>query len=200
MILTSNGLSGTALRSEVQRYLRGKSAALVVTADNEYKEANYHVPRLKSELLDLEMTVDLFDFDKQTPAELFRYDVVEMIGGNPYYLLNSIRKHGFSDILHEFAGKKCVIGCSAGAFVLMPSLALADLYTPEMNVLGLTDLTALGATDVHILPHYSKFLKRFEGFEEKCAAFEKQNACHVVRLNDGDGIVITKKESRIFRG
>ncbi len=199
LILTSNGLSSPALLRETKIHGKGNRAALVVTADNEYKEKNYHVPRLSAELSALGFTVDLFDFDTQTSAELMTYDVVELIGGNPYYLLHSIQTHGFSDSLREFAEEKTLIGCSAGASVLTPSLSLLDLYTPQMNFLKLTDLAALHLTNLHILPHYSKFLKRFDRFEETCAEFEKQNNLSVIRLNDGDGVILTKEESRIIR-
>ena len=51
IVLCSNGLSGEMLLSR----LRGKLAdceksALVITADNEYKEKYYHVPRCGAEL------------------------------------------------------------------------------------------------------------------------------------------------------
>lgn len=200
LILTSNGLTGEALTKAVRARISGKRAALVVTADPEYKERNYHVPRLTEELASLGLQADCFDFDVQPPEALMAYDVVELIGGNPYYLLHSIRQHSFADALSEFAERRCLIGCSAGALVLTPSLELIDRYSPEMNLVGLTDLTALNLTDVQILPHYSKFLRRFEAFEEKCADYERKHNCAVVRLSDGDGVILERGEANIFRG
>ena len=71
-----------------------KSADLV----SEYKEKNYHVERLTNELRMLGLSVECFDFDNQLPTELMQYDVVELIGGNPYYLLNSIQKNCFFEV------------------------------------------------------------------------------------------------------
>ena len=190
IILTSNGLSSDKLINETKQYVRGVKAALVVTADNEYKEKNYHVERLSEELRILGLSAECFDFDFKSPAELMEYDVVEMIGGNPYYLLDSIRKHDFCNVLKSFAEEKVLIGCSAGALVLTPSLDLIDLYTSEMNFMGLNDLSACRLTDVQILPHYSKFIKRYEAFEEKCAEYERSRGCEVIRINDGEGVVI----------
>ena len=52
LILCSNGLSSDMLLSQLSsKVVDCKTAALVVTADNEYKENNYHVPRVISELL-----------------------------------------------------------------------------------------------------------------------------------------------------
>lgn len=198
IVLTSNGLSSQPLINAMKTRIRGGKAALVVTADNEFKEKNYHVERLTKELTLLGLQVECFDFDRQTPTELLAYDVVELIGGNPYYLLHSIRKNGFRDVLEHFAKNKCVIGCSAGALVLTPTLNLIDRYSPEMNVVGLQDLSACRVTDVQILPHYSKFEKRYAGFEETCSQYERIHGCQVIRLNDGEGLIEEDGQIRII--
>ena len=190
IILTSNGLSSDKLLNALQNHIKHGKAALVVTADNEYKEKNYHVERLTKELQTLGLSVECFDYDNQSPAELMSYDVVEMIGGNPYYLLNSIRKNNFTHTLEHFAKNKCIIGCSAGALVLTPTLKLIDIYSPEMNIVNLEDLSACNLTDTQILPHYSKFTKRYDNFEKRCLEYERANNCTVVRLNDGEGIIV----------
>lgn len=199
IVLTSNGLSSEPLMTEIQKHITTGKAALVVTADNVYKEKNYHVERLTKELEALGLQVNCFDFDTQSPAELAQYDVVEIIGGNPYYLLNSIRENGFAEILADFATNKVIIGCSAGALVLTPSLDLIDLYSPEMNIVDLQDLSACHLTDVRLLPHYSKFLNRYDRFEEKCALYEQENACSVTRLNDGEGVFINETDVIVVR-
>lgn len=199
IVLTSNGLSSVCLMAEMRKHIKTGKAALVVTADNVYKEKNYHVEWLTQELEALGLSVDCFDFDNQTPAELMKYDVVEMIGGNPYYLLDSIRKNGFTNVLADFAKSKVIIGCSAGALVLTPSLDLIDLYSPEMNIVGLKDLSACHLTDVRLLPHYSKFMNRYDRFEEKCALYEQENVCSVTRLNDGEGVLINDTDVTIVR-
>ncbi len=167
-----------------------KKAALVVTADNEYKEKNYHVPRGIAELETLNLQVEIFDLDKQSADLLLNYDVVEFIGGNPYYLLNSIRDNNALEILKDISTKKILIGWSAAAFVFGPTLELVNCYSPEMNFMGLTDLRGLSLTSMQVLPHYSKFLTRFERFEEKCSIYEKEHDVKVIRINDGDGVFI----------
>ena len=191
LVLCSNGLSS----KEILAYTRGKvcdckMAALVVTADNEYKENNYHVARCISELESLNLKVDIFDLDKQPAELLLDYDVVEFIGGNPYYLLHSIRKNNATEVLKDIAKNKMLIGWSAAAFVFSPTLELVNSFSPEMNFLSLTDLRGLSLTQVQVLPHYSKFLSRFDKFEEKCCAYEKEHNVNVIRINDGDGIFI----------
>ncbi|MBE6807717.1 MAG: hypothetical protein E7527_06925 [Ruminococcaceae bacterium] len=197
--LTSNGLSSACLMTEMSKHIKKGKAALVVTADNVYKEKNYHVERLTNELQLMGLQVDCFDFDHQTPAELAEYDAVEIIGGNPYYLLHSIRENGYAPCLAEFAEDKILIGCSAGALVLTPTLNLIDLYSQEMNIVGLKDLTACHLTDIQLLPHYSKFLNHYDKFEEKCSQYEQENDCHVIRINDGEGIFVNGSEVTIVK-
>lgn len=199
IILTSNGLSNRFPLRQAGKYINSGRAALVVTADHEYKEKNHHVKRLTGELQSLGLCVDCFDFDTQSPSELLAYDVVEIMGGNPYYLLNSIKTHQFAEALKAFAQSRCLIGCSAGSVVLTPGLELIDIYTPEMNMVGLKDLSGLKFIDCQILPHYSKFLSRYDAFEERCSQYEKANGCAVVRLNDGEGVFIDNNISFAVR-
>ena len=126
---------------------------------------------------------------------LTEYDVVEFIGGNPYYLLKSIRKHHAEAVLKDIARTKILIGWSAAAFVFGPTLELVNRYSPEMNFLGLTDLKGLSLTEVQVLPHYSRFLSRFEGFEETCRVYEEEHNGRVIRSNDGDGVIMDEEIS-----
>ena len=191
LILCSNGLSSEKLLSAVREKLFNcENAALVVTADNEYKEKNYHVDRCTKELESLNLSVEIFDLDKQLAEQLLDYDVVEFIGGNPFYLLNSIRENNAVGTLRELATNKVLIGWSAAAFVFGPTLELVNGYSPEMNFLGLTDLKGIELTKVEVLPHYSKFKKRFDHFEEKCSSYEEAHGIEVIRINDGEGVLI----------
>ena len=191
LVLCSNGLSSKTIMSYIRDKLSScRTAALVVTADNEYKERNYHVPRGIAELESLNLRVDIFDLDTQSADLLLDYVVVAFIGGNPYYLLHSIRENGAAKVLRDIAINRVLIGWSAAAFVFSPTLELVNCYSPEMNFLGLTDLSGLSLTDIQVLPHYSRFLAKYERFEEKCCAYEKEHNINVIRLNDGDGVFI----------
>jgi len=199
IVLTSNGLSSKSLMVEIQKRITTGKAALVVTADNVYKEKNHHVERLTQELIAVGLSVDCFDFDSQSPTDLMKYNLIELIGGNPYYLLDSIRKNGYAGVLTDFALNKIIIGCSAGALVLTSSLELIDMYSPEMNIVGLGDLSACQLTEIQLLPHYSKFLNRYNDFEEKCTQYEQEKGCNVIRLNDGEGVFIDGVDVTIIK-
>jgi len=191
LVLCSNGLSSEAVLTRLRPCVPcGGRAALVVTADPDYRERNYHVPRCVSELEALGLTVDSFDLDRQPAAQLLDYDAVEFIGGNPYYLLHAIRKSHAEATLRILAARRILIGWSAAAFVFSPTLALVDLYSPEMNTVGLTDMRGLALSEVQVLPHYSRFLERFDRFEEKCRRYEQAQHVQVIRINDGDAVFV----------
>ena len=194
LVLCSNGLSSNKILAYMKKKVVScNKAALVVTADNEYKENNYHVARCIKELESLDLKVDVFDLDKQPASLLLQYEVVEFIGGNPYYLLHSIRENDAQEILRDIAQNKVLIGWSAAAFVFSPTLELVNCYSPEMNFIGLTDLSALSLTEIQVLPHYNRFLSKFENFEEKCCEYEKNHDVIVIRINDGEGVFIDEE-------
>ena len=200
LVLCSNGLTSDAIITSLRPYTdKLKTVALVVMADNEYKENNYHVPRSIEELNGLGLTTDILDIDTTACSVFEKYDVVEFIGGNPYYLLNSIREHHAEPILRKIADSKVLIGWSAAAFVFGPSLSLVNEYSPEMNIVELEDLTALKLTDIEVLPHYDRFLGRFVYFEEICSKYETDHDVDVIRLNDGDAVLINELKTEVIR-
>ena len=136
----------------------------------------------------------IWKMQKEAFADLLSgYDVVEFIGGNPYYLLHSIRQNNAAEILKDIATNKVLIGWSAAAFVFSPTLELVNCYSPEMNFWGLTDLRGLSLTQIQVLSHYSKFLSRFDKLEERCCEYEKEHNVNVIRLDDGEGVFVDKE-------
>ena len=92
IVITSNGLSSKQLLADVSMYTQGLSTAVIVTTASNPQHGDNDLPRLKIELERLHLTVSWFDFDKDDPYTLLQYDVVEISGGDPFYLRESIRK------------------------------------------------------------------------------------------------------------
>ena len=192
LILCSNGLSSKHLRMQVREALPAlcRRAALVVTPSDTCKREDRAIPRCREELESLGLSVALFDIDDQDPRDLMQFDVVEFIGGNPFYLIDAIRRRKAAPVLRRLAAEKVLIGWSASAFAFGPTLKLVHMYTPEMNNAGLKNLRGLALTDIEVLPHYDQYAGMFDRFEERCAMYEEQNHTSVVRLNDGEGIIL----------
>ena len=177
LVPCSNGLTSDNIINELRQYLSNNNtkAALVVTADNIQKEKNYHVARCMKELINMDLSVDIIDIDNTPCKDLQKYDVVQLIGGNPFYLINSIRIQHGEKVLKEICKNKILIGWSAAAFVFGSTLELVNRYSPELNIMGLISMEALLLTDIEVLPHYSKYISKFERFEERCKVYEKKN-------------------------
>ncbi len=192
LILTSNGLTSKKLIEKVYSLLEGrKSAVIVTTASQYYKEKDYHIPGLTEELLNLGLTVDYCDIDDDQPEKLFDYDVIEFLGGNPFYLLKSMRKSGCHTIMKKLESEKIIIGVSSGSAVMQKNINLIDKCTPEMNdETKLNDLTGMSLTNIEILPHYTRYLSKFDRFEEIAAEYEMENDCKILRIDDGQGVFV----------
>ncbi len=188
LILTSNGLSSPELRAAVRPLLASfRRAALITTASVEFKERDKHIPRLTAELRDVGLAeVSLFDLDAQPVEELLFFDVVEILGGNPFYLLQAMRRTDCARVLQRIRQERALIGVSAGTMVLQRSIELAALLTPEMNEnVGLTNWEGLALTDVEILPHYSRFCARFADYKARGQALSLAHGTRLVCLDDG---------------
>ncbi len=193
LLLCANGLTTPHLTACLPSPSMGMGgrAALVVTADNEYKARNRHVPRCAEELSESGFSVETVDLDESPVSRLWDYDVVEFIGGNPYYLLRALRAQNAVPVLSALARDRVLIGWSAGAVVMTPSIGIIDEFTPELNLWGVDDLTGLCLTSLHIVPHYEKFCGRFDAFAARCDRYERKIGAPLLRLNDGEGLCIT---------
>lgn len=192
LLLTSNGLSSPALLEQTRSILPkdAKTAALVTTASLGYKENDKNVPRLTAELEALGLRVTLKDIDTEAVAVLAAFDVVELMGGNPFYLLKRLNEENAKPILAHILENGMLIGVSAGSLVLQSSIELVSRITPQMNDdVGLDALEGLSIAKAEILPHYSRFLQKYEHFEETAAAYERETGTSVVRLEDGQALL-----------
>lgn len=200
LLLTSNGLSSKELLNCVQSKLNyNKSAVIVTTASVPFKKNDKHIPKLTAELKSIGCDVNFFDFDENNPSDLLKYDLIEINGGNPFYLLHSIRKAGAEPIIKKIAKEKILVGISAGAVVLQKDIRLIAEYSPEMNKeIELTSLNGVGIANLEILPHYHRFIERFEAFEERARKYEKENNCTVIRIDDGQGVLVLENSFEII--
>lgn len=196
IILTSNGLSSDALLNEARKYTANKGKAVIITtASLGYKEKDWHIPRLTTELESLGLSVDYFDFDSQDAQALLAYDVIEILGGNPFYLLKQLQIEENKAVIRKIAKEKVLIGISAGTLVLQRNINLVAQFSPEMNnEVGLTDFSGLGLTDLEILPHYHRYMSRFDHFADTAQQYEKANDCSITRLDDGEAIFINRDQ------
>ena len=94
LVLTSNGITSEILHQHIKNMMgkSARSAALITTASVGYKEKDWNVPRHTGAMTKLGLKVELFDIDEQNPLLLKQYDVIFVMGGNPFYLLYQIAR------------------------------------------------------------------------------------------------------------
>lgn len=110
------------------------------------------------------------------------FDIMYMMGGNTFYLLDVIRKTGFDKIISNFINNgKIYIGSSAGSIILGNSIDVALGY--DENNVNMTDFTGLKIIDALIVPHSN----RKEEFIRNLKSKTREN---VITLYDGNGIII----------
>ena len=114
------------------------------------------------------------------------FDVMYLMGGNSYYLLDMIRKHNFDKVIRKFLEDgKVVIGSSAGSQVLGTSVKVSA----DENKIGMTDFEALGLVDALIIPHTNRKQEFVREWREKTDE-------RIIALTDYTGIIVTNKDYR----
>ncbi|WP_172198740.1 Type 1 glutamine amidotransferase-like domain-containing protein [Saccharibacillus qingshengii] len=169
----------------------------IITTASPTRNNNRHAQRAMQEFKDMGFQhIDFVDIEFDDPQILMDRDVIYINGGNPFTLLYYARKSGADEIIQTLAAQHVIIvAVSAGTLLLGPNINIVNSFTPEMNTLQLTDLTALGVTDKLIFPHYDRediFIDPAnQTIEERIVEFEARENCQVTRLKDDEYISIS---------
>ena len=110
------------------------------------------------------------------------FDIIYMMGGNTFYLLNIIRNTGFDKIIKDFIDNgKIYIGSSAGSEILGNSVDIALGY--DKNNVNMIDFTGLKIVNALIVPHSNRK-------EEFINDLKNKTNENVIALYDGDGLIL----------
>lgn len=191
LIQMSIGLFSPEVIKEIKKVKSCQESKIaIVTTASPVKEQNKFAIKAKNDFIKMgyiAKNVNFHDFDRDNNEELLNRDIIYLNGGNPYYLLYSINKHQVKNIFEKIRQTETlIIGASAGALVMSPSIEVVDYFTPEMNKVALADLISLGLTTDYVFPHYDRFDLFGEEIENKIKMFEENYQVSVIRLKDGD--------------
>lgn len=140
--------------------------------------------------------VDYFDlsdtFSDNDLLKLKEYRTVYLSGGNTFIFMDSARKRNLYPILKEHVENGgLLIGASAGALMMTPSIALAAIA--DENTPALTDLSGFAFVDFLFHPHSTN------SPEEKDFLRAHYNAAKTLYVcTDGNGIFYSNGEIKTF--
>ncbi|MDQ0897474.1 Type 1 glutamine amidotransferase-like domain-containing protein [Paenibacillus sp. V4I7] len=192
VFLTSNGLYDDAVFTQFNKILQEhnieKKICLITTAIKDSESRSFHINKTTVQLTDVGFsTVDFIDIANENPRILYNYPIVCIFGGNPFYLLEQIKKAKVDDILIDIRESgSMILGHSSGAVVLGKTIKHANILHPEWNEIGITDFDAVGLIPEIILPHHNRYL----GQEQKLVDLEIKENLKLTRIEDGHYIVI----------
>jgi len=141
------------------------------------------------------------EFDKSKIPQLKDCDAIHLSGGNTFYFLYSIKKRKFLKFLREYAKSgKILIGVSAGAIIMTPSINTTLAFHPQtgdldkLNTAGLKNFNALHLVNFEFIPHFDE--KEKEVFAKN---YSQKRKNPIYACNDGSGIIVNEKKT-IFYG
>lgn len=193
LILTSNGISNATLMSKLQESLKScHSKAVIITTASKFRgNLDENIKRHTEIYSSLGLSVAEFDSDVDDPDLLETYDLIFIMGGNPFYLLNSLNKRNYRPLFKRLIQTKIVIGASAGSLVFGHDLSYIFLLEPHLNEsVHLEDFTGLGLTDIHIYPHTNNQHLFNENVQNVLNDFKNQNGIDLRYLKDGEAVFI----------
>ena len=200
LILTSNGISSEKLFNKTKELIKEnmKSVALIPTASNELEDKEFNILRHTEIFGRLGLSVEIFDIDVQNPKLLDKYDVIFLMGGNPFYLLEIMRKTNCKELFSSYIKNKIIIGASAGSIIFGNTLGFIYELEPELNDrVKLTDFTGLCLTDINIFPHVTTLINVFDRCLERLDNFAKCNNIKLIYLEDGQAVFVDERENNI---
>lgn len=196
-ILTSNGISSEELFLKTKEYIKEnmKSAALITTASTGHKDKDLNVRRHTNILEHFGVSVELVDIAEQNPKLLDKFDVIFLMGGNPFYLLEKMRETNCRELFSSYLKNKVIIGASAGSMVFGTTIGLVyELHPFQNDKVGLTDFTGLSLTDINVYPHVSRYVETVDKFLDRMRDFQNRNRIQFTCLNDGQAVFISENE------
>lgn len=189
IVLTSCGIRNEDFKDRLygiisKEELYNKKVLYITTASDgeEDDDKSWMIEEYKT-ILDLGINEsNITEYKIGNEINICDFDIIYMMGGNTFYLLDVIRKTGFDKIIVDFINKgKIYIGSSAGSEILGNSIDVALGY--DENNVNMIDFTGLKIVDALIVPHSN----RKEEFISELKNKTKEN---VITLYDGDGIII----------
>lgn len=137
-----------------------------------------------------------YDIEGKNPQQIKNFlkskDIIWVRGGNSFYLLKYIRQSGFDEVVKDLIEKgKIYIGVSAGAYIVCPTIEMANWKHQDRNVVGLKDLSAMNLVPFLVSVHYKP------EFKEAIKEGAKKSKYPVKVLTDDQAILVQNDKIKL---
>lgn len=189
IVLTSCGIRKESFKKRFyeivsKEELNNKKVLYITTAsDGEDDDDKTWMDEEYKTILDLGINEsNIIEYKIGNDININDFDIIYMMGGNTFYLLNIIRNTGFDKIIKDFIDNgKIYIGSSAGSEILGNSVDIALGY--DKNNVNMIDFTGLKIVNALIVPHSNRK-------EEFINDLKNKTNENVIALYDGDGLIL----------
>ena len=169
----------------------------VITASKGSRDKTF-LEKVKNSMIENRILFEEIDIEGKSKDEMFNFfknkNVIHVEGGNTFYLLKAIRESGFAEVLKELLNEgKIYIGTSAGAYIMCPTIEVANWNETGRDRFGLTDFSSLNYVPFVLKVHYKDEAEKL--IKEKMKTLK-----YPLRiLRDGQGILV-ENNKYIFIG
>lgn len=202
LILTSDGIDSKEIEEQFKKIINTKTRIAIITTAKNEKEKSNGAQKIYKQFYEMNpKKIDFIDIEIQDVDLLMKYDLIHLVGGNPFrlmYWLNKTKsKHTFSELVKN---NKTISGTSAGSMVLGKYIGICDYLSPEMNDVKLKDLSGLELTEINICPHYNNFPSMYQDCDSKVKRCETENNIVITKLCDGQALIIDNNKIKLLKG
>jgi len=190
ILLTSNGFHNETKRSEeidevFKKVAENKNIVIILNATKEgSNRQNINDVKINFENVGASV-VDLLMINPENVTEIFKYDVIYTMGGDPRILLDDFNECNFKQYLIKFLEKGVYIGESAGSMVLCDNLKwvwdIKKGTKPKYDILPKT-FEGLNLVKERIFPHWDAVSKELK---EKTRVYEDNENIEITKLENG---------------
>ena len=168
----------------------------VMTASKVARDKTFF-EKVKNSMRENHILFEEMDIEGKSKEELKNFfknkNVIHVEGRNTFYLLKAIRENGFAEVLKELLSEgKIYIGTSAGAYIMCPTIEVANWNETGRDRFGLTDFSGLNYVPFVLKVHYKNEAE--ELVKEKIKTLK-----YPLRiLRDGQGILVENNQYTFF--
>ncbi|HUW24357.1 MAG TPA: Type 1 glutamine amidotransferase-like domain-containing protein [Patescibacteria group bacterium] len=141
--------------------------------------------------------IEVIDLKVEDPkivkSKLEKVDIINVGGGNTFFLLYWVRKCGLDKYLKELIDQgKIYIGVSAGSIIMGPNIELSGWKKEwDENVVNLKDPTGLNLVPFAVSPHFVKEDLSFLKEKSKTVDYP------IIAINDTQAVMVVGNEYKI---